>query len=527
MYDARLATQVIGAIFLEPTILSDTDKYLITTDDFQDRLHRITFSIIYNLYHSGMLNLDITAVLQYLKDYPELELFFNERKGMDFLNSATEITDIRNFDFYYKKLKKLSLLRNLKQAGYDTSYFYNEALMDIGLREQMEERFEKSDIASIIAHYSGKLYEVESKFINKKNFSLAKASDDLRKLKEDLKIAPEMGYNLNGEILTTVARGARRAKFYLNSAGTGAGKSRTAMGHACRLAYPFYYDLQKGRWIETGANQKVLFISTELDANEVRTVLMAYLSGVNEEHILNGNYTADQEKRVDEAIRIMEHYSDNFIIYHLPDPNINQLNTNVRRLVIQHQIDALFYDYIHSSAQLISEFAGARIREDVALLMMSTALKNLANEMQIFVWSGTQLNGMTEDLEFGGPHSIRGSRAIADKADFGMIMRAATPEVLASIKHLLSNGFAKPNAYSDIYKNRRSRYVMVRMWSQLDLGTGRIEDLFLTDPYGNLLEIDLIFPKADNGDIRIEDILRTIEKKEEVATSPMKIKITL
>jgi hypothetical protein len=73
---------------------------------------------------------------------------------------------------------------------------------------------------------------------------------------------------LNGEMLTTMAKGARRAKYYLNSAGTGAGKSRTAMGHACRLAYPFFFDIQKGRWIETGASQKVLFISTELDADE-------------------------------------------------------------------------------------------------------------------------------------------------------------------------------------------------------------------------------------------------------------------
>lgn len=528
MYDARLATQIIGALILNPDLLSDTDKYILTIDDFEDRLHRIIFSSIYNLYHDGMNKIDALGIIDYLKNYPELDSFFKDKKGVDFLVTCTEITELKNFSFYYRKLKKISLLRNLKSSGYDVSHFYVDELVDIGLRETIEERFERSEIPDIIAHYTGSLHEIESKFINKKNFSLSKASDSLKELKEKLKIAPEMGYNLNGEILTTVAKGGRRAKFYLNSAGTGAGKSRTAMGHACRLAYPFYYDTQKGRWIEVGANQKVLFISTELDADEVRTVLMAYLSGVDEDHILTGKYIGDEERRVDEAISIMEHFEENFIIYHLPDPNINQLNTNVRRLVIHHHIDALFYDYIHSSAQLISEFSGAKIREDVALLMMSTALKNLANEMQIFVWSSTQLNGSTEDLEFGGPHSIRGSRAIADKTDFAMIMRATTPEVLNSIKHLLSNGYRKPNAYSDIYKNRRSKYVNVRLWSFLDLSTGRIEDLFLTDPYGTVIEVERIFPKADNNGIKIEDIILTKETgKLKKIEEPKPFRITL
>ena len=41
-----------------------------------------------------------------------------------------------------------------------------------------------------------------------------------------------------------------------------------------------------------------------------------------------------------------------------------------------------------------------------------------------------------------------------------------------------------PNQVTDIYKVRRGRWTEVRVWSYMDLGTCRKEDLFITD--GNL-----------------------------------------
>ena len=40
----------------------------------------------------------------------------------------------------------------------------------------------------------------------------------------------------------------------------------------------------------------------------------------------------------------------------------------------------------------------------------------------------------------------------------------------------------KPNAITDIFKNRRGRWTMISIWSVIDLGTLRTVDLFVTTP---------------------------------------------
>ena len=57
------------------------------------------------------------------------------------------------------------------------------------------------------------------------------------------------------------------------------------------------------------------------------------------------------------------------------------------------------YDYIFSSPNLLGEFRDLRIREDTALMMLSTALKDLAVEYNLYVESGTQLSGNYDEWE--------------------------------------------------------------------------------------------------------------------------------
>ncbi len=42
--------------------------------------------------------------------------------------------------------------------------------------------------------------------------------------------------------------------------------------------------------------QKTLFITTEMDKTEIQTIMLAYLSGVNERHILMGQYEEGEEE---------------------------------------------------------------------------------------------------------------------------------------------------------------------------------------------------------------------------------------
>ena len=63
--------------------------------------------------------------------------------------------------------------------------------------------------------------------------------------------------------------------------------TRSLIADACYISCDQIYDESFG-WIKCGANQPVLFITTEQELEEVQTMMLAFISNVNEEHILNG-----------------------------------------------------------------------------------------------------------------------------------------------------------------------------------------------------------------------------------------------
>lgn len=138
--------------------------------------------------------------------------------------------------------------------------------------------------------------------------------------------------------------------------------TRLMVGHACNLAYPIYWE--NGNWYNSENNNKILFITTELDKSEIQTQIIAHLSGVNEEKILYGTYTKEEEERVDETIKLLENYKNNFFIEQISDPTIRSVETLIRKYKSQEDIDAFFYDYIFTSPSLLNDFKASKIRED-------------------------------------------------------------------------------------------------------------------------------------------------------------------
>ena len=115
-------------------------------------------------------------------------------------------------------------------------------------------------------------------------------------------------------------------------------------------------------------------------------------------------------------------------------------------------------------------------------MLLSDTLKNLANELNIHISTATQLNGDYEEKEVKNQNLIRGSKAIADKADIGAItlpMNNAEQELGQALA--LKLGTLEPNFITDIYKNRRGKWTGIRIWRYIDLGTCRTVDCFVTD----------------------------------------------
>jgi replicative DNA helicase len=203
-----------------------------------------------------------------------------------------------------------------------------------------------------------------------------------------------------GPLINTVTRGARLKKFYLRSAATGIGKTRSMIADACTFACNRIYDDAFG-WIGNGTCEPTLFITTEQELEEIQSMMLAFLSGVNEEHILNGEYEGDEEKRVLEAGEILS--KSPLYVEELPDFSLKDVEDTIKKNIRDHDIKYVCHDYIHTSMKILEEITrrsgGIKLREDNILFMLSTRLKDICNQYGVFIISATQLNAAYQESE--------------------------------------------------------------------------------------------------------------------------------
>lgn len=362
------------------------------------------------------------------------------------------------------------------------SYLYSNNPLDDDYNEK-NEKLEQLSITDIINQKKGRIADLEGKYVINKVVEESKASTGIRDLIAEYKKKPEVGIRLQGDIFNTICRGGRKGKFYIRSAGSGVGKTRSMVGDACNIAYPIRYDSKYGKWVSTGTPEKVLYVMTEQDPAEIQTMILAYLTGYNEDMFLYGTYKDEHMDRIMKAIDIMERYQDNMLFARIPDPCASVIKNLFRRYSLQHGVENFFYDYIFSSPAMLNEYRDLKLREDVCLRLLTTAIKNLAVELNAFIMSATQLSN--DDDPKGGFkdfRNIRGSRAIIDLTDLACIRRRPSPEELQLVAGFEKRYNFMPTMITDIFKNRRGRWNMISIWSAVDLGTLRVVDLFVTTP---------------------------------------------
>lgn len=510
--DRNAMMQIIGCLIKSPFLLMD-GKYILIKNDFDVPLAKNIFIAISKMVLNDQMEItSITDVDSYLQQNEAVYESFKKQNGIQYLKDCYDISNLANFDYYYNKVKKLSALRALKADGFDIKRIYDESEVDVIKEKIQQERLDKMTIEDIFNTFIKDLNDLQYDYICKNDSEEGLIFNGVEDLFEELQQNPEIGIPLQGAIYNTVVKGARQKKYYLISGASNSGKSRQMVGHACTIAFPEKYDTRRNSWVVTGKGQKVLFFGTEQEKDETQTMILAYISGINEDKILNNYYETPEEKqRVYDAIKVMDYYKDNFVFVRVGDPSIGQIKSLIRKQVLKYDIKYVFYDYIFSSPGLLMEYKNLNIREDVVLTLLSTALKDLANELNIFIMSGTQLNGNWQEFKgLRNQNLIRGSKGIVDKIDVGGISLPVTQEEHSTIDILARKlGKDLPTQVQDIYKVRRGKYNRIRIWSKVDLGTCRTEDLFMTDAEGNEIPIVL-------NEYLFEDEFRSIINNEKM-----------
>ena len=477
-------TQILGCLYNNPKILESDDKYRFNKEDFVDSFHQIIFSAIYNIYQLGAKDITVPALNDYLAQRPKQEAEYKTHNGDEYVLKCAENANPLTFDYYYNRIKKLTLLREYENAGMDLKWMYNPDVLDIKEKEKQEEWLDNASLEDIANKVNDRLDGVTVEFaegVEDKGIQLGDHVDDIL---EELATSPALGYPFYTKYLNTITRGMRPGKFYLRSAATGVGKSRSMIADACFLAMSQMYDTDLNKWVSIGTSQPTLYIATEQDETEVTTMALAFIAGVDEEHILLNNYYVGEEDRVRKASQLLRNGKLYFVC--IPDFGISDIQNTIKKHIREYDISYAFFDYIHSSPKILMEVGGKsgvkNLREDNVLFLLSSALKDICTEYGIFIMSSTQLNAAYLESETPNEALLRGSKAIADRLDVGMILMDITSSDKEKLQPFCNkNGLALPNQKISVYKNRGNRYKSIYLWLYSDKATCRFKGAFVTD----------------------------------------------
>lgn len=495
--DTSAIIQVIGCTLKNPTILDSSDKYNIVEEDFVDDFHKILFGSIYKLYHSGAKTISIENIQDFLGGRPIQKNIFEEHNGEEYLIKIIKtVNNLDTFDYYYNRMKKMTLLRAMDSHGIDVSFIYDaDNILDIRKKQRQEEYLDNCTIEDIVKKIDDKIDEIKEKYSDISVTENYQAGEGIFDLLDNLGKEPAFGSPMYGPIINSVTRGCRLKKFYLRSGGTGLGKSRTMIADTCNLGANKIYDENLG-WIKNGVSESVLYISTEQELDEIQTMMLAFLSNVNERKILTNLYDSEEEKeRVREAARLL--ISSPIYIETMPNFSLQDIENTIRRGIREKGVKYVIFDYIHTSMKILEEITkktgGVKMREDTVLFMISTRLKDICNEEGVFILSGTQLSGDFKASDYPDQSLLRGSKAIADKVDIGMLLLPVMQQDIQSLENILNTGlFEVPNLKISVYKNRQNEFKSVLLWCSADLGTCRVKPMFITDFNYELKSVDNI-----------------------------------
>ena len=338
--DTMAILQVIGCIYNTPSLLDYKDKYTFSEEDFPNEFHKTVFGVLYKLHEGGTSSFTIENVEGYLNVRPKSNEIYKKNKGSEWLIKVADSANEMSFDYYYNRIKKMSLLRAYDNCGLDVSDIYDpDNILDVKKKQLQEDLLDNSTLEDIVNIIDKKIDEIKLKYAYNCDEDAKQAGEGIDELIDRFKEVPEVGVPLYGSLINTVTRGARLGKFYLRSAATGVGKTRTMIADACYIGCDKLYDETFG-WLKNGTCEPVLFIATEQDLTEVQTMMLAFLANVNEEHILNGKYDGDEEDRVREAARLLK--ASPIYVEVVPDFSLQDIENIIKKNIREHDVHYVF-----------------------------------------------------------------------------------------------------------------------------------------------------------------------------------------
>jgi replicative DNA helicase len=501
-YDKRSACQVLGILMKEPYRIKDKDSYL-SEKDFNSGLHETIFISIYNLAYQNIKEITVSEIEGYLatSNPVSYKKVFENTENLNWLNKIIEDANPINYTYYYRKVRKMSLLRGYLEQGIDISDILNIDELDPVKRQKQQDDFDNMTIEDIIQSCDKKILMVKKDFIVKNDSETRKAGDNAEILYDKFKESPSYGMGLESGYLNTITRGMQKKKFLLETRDSGTGKSRLALKRLLNLTAPYIWDFKIKDFIinPNGQNNSALYIGTEMNLyEEIEPIMWAIISGVEEVKIKDCSLSKDEDKRIKKAIEILK--STNLFLEHKPNFSVSYLWKIAEDYKKQKDVYSIGLDYIELNPVLISEFTnntkGMGVREDQILLDLSTNLKNIAEDIDIFIMAFTQTTDEARRDGVRDQRAVKGARSLPNKVDFGIVSFEPTKKELEKIDPIIARkglvNHKYPNICYSFYKNRSGiqDHKDIKVWGYQDLGNMNYQDMFCTDKDCKLININ-------------------------------------
>lgn len=503
-YNSQASLQVLGTLMNQPELLNKKE-YILDIEDFLGEKHKLLFSCIFNLLNQGLKKINVADIETYLNknDLRGHKLFFEKEKDVSWLNEVYEDANLMNYEHYYTIVRKMSLLRSYLQEGINVSELLDVDELDNNLIKIQYEKLDLMTIEDIKRYFDNKNMRVKKKFDYREDGSKRKSGEEALELREMLKKSPSYGFNLESNYLNTITRGALPKKFFLESRDSGTGKTRVAIKRLISICSPYVWDFGTNQYIENpnGQGNSGLYIGTEMDLyEELEPMIWAFISGIEEDKIINNELTEEEEDRLSKAIG----YSSEMQLFMEDNENydLTFLWNTIEQYKNDYNISAVAIDYLELTGALTSEYVqltrGMTAREDQVLLNLSVNIKNICKKFDISIFAFTQTTDEARRDGVRDQRAIKGARSLPNKCDIGMTVFEPTEKELELIEPFIekTKGIGNkliPNACYTIYKNRGVKYKNLKIWGYNNLGNGRFVDMFVTDKYYNPIKLEETF----------------------------------
>lgn len=483
---------ILGSICNEPSLLVDNNVRL-EKNDFVLDFHKIVFAAINNIVSEvgSEKSISVFDVDTYLKNFESYYQVWKDSKGLDYLQSCIDNANPATFSLNYETVKKMSLLRLYKSKGFSLEGIYDYTTADPTKFSEQQKQLAKMNLDEIVSYFDNLSQKIKNKVREWENCSNSfQAGDNLEEFISSIQESPLYGLGFNDGYLNTITGGMQLGKFFLRSMATGRGKTRLGILNLLKVSAYEMYDVRTGKWYKNPSPQPSLFISTELEQDEIDLIILSAVTKLQPDTIRSGKYSAEERERLNRGIQALKKSPLHFV--ELPEFSIADVTNIIDNYVLNYDCQYVVFDYLQMCSKLArttrAAFDDVNLRDDQILLELATALKNEANNRGIYIMSATQLNGSHSSDDYfvsKTEGALRGAKSVADKIDVGMIVENVTSKDLKNLSELIEDievnpQHLTPNMGTFIYKNRLGTKGVI-IWSRTDLGILTTQPLFVTD----------------------------------------------